>query len=63
MYVLIDELETKRRNKNVYLKANTLIGPMYTEELEKSKKFDTKKAALNETAYLHSSCSFAPHKI
>ena len=63
MFVLQDNLETKKRGKPVYFEAMTGIGPMYTESLNKAEKFDTKQTAMNCPAFVHPLCFFEPHEI
>lgn len=63
MFVLQDDLETKKRNKPVYFEAMTCIGPMYTDDFDKAEKFETKQGAMNCPAFMHPLCFFEPHEI
>ena len=63
MFVLRDDLETKKRGKLVYFEAMTCIGPMYTEKLDKAEKFDTEQDAMNCPAFINPLCFFEPYEI
>jgi hypothetical protein len=63
MFVLQDDLETKKRNKPVYFQEMTEFGPMYTDDFDKAKKFSTKQDATNCPAFANPLCSFKPRKI
>ena len=60
MFVLQDDFETEKRNKPVYFKRMSAIGPMYTEILDEAEKFDTKQSAMYCPAFIHSLCFFEP---
>lgn len=60
MFILEDSLETKKRQKPVYLKGISGIGPMYTESLDEAEKFNNKQDAMQSPAYSHPLCFFEP---
>lgn len=59
-YVLQDSLETKRRNKPVYFGGYSIIGPMYTENLDEAVSFKSKELAMKSLAYANPMCFFEP---
>lgn len=62
-YVLKCEIASKQRNKPVYYKQWTGIGPMYTECLNEAERFNSEQEAMQSPAYYHSLTCFEPHKI
>lgn len=60
MFVLKDTHATKKRNKPVFLKCMTGIGPCYTESIDEAEKFKTEQDAMQSPAYYHSLCFFEP---
>lgn len=62
-FVLQDSLETKRRDKPVYLRKVTGIGPAYTESLDEAELFNTAHEARQSPAYAHPMCFFEPEAI
>lgn len=62
-FVLQDSLESKRREKPVYLGGMTPIGPCYTEELTQAQRFISREDAMQSPALFHSLCFFEPQEI
>lgn len=62
-FVLQDSLESKRRDKPVYLGGMTGIGPRYTEDLAQAQRFPSRDEAIQSPAFFHSMCFFEPQEI
>lgn len=59
-FILVDTLQEKKGSKFKYFKTMTGIGPMYTDNINEAKRFESKQVAFQSPAYCFSMTFFEP---
>jgi hypothetical protein len=63
MWVLLEELQTKKQRKKIYFKQWTGIGPATTDDLNEAHCFESEEEAILSAAYRHSLSFFEPVQV
>lgn len=63
VWVLLEELATKKCRRSIYFQKIVAIGPLSTDDLTKAAQFLSKEAAMKSPAYVHALSCYEPERV